>query len=137
MRWQSLGVALVVVAAVVAGVFGTARAMFLSDHDVHVVLVVLVVAGLVAVGLAMLVGAAVVHWSRSLAEEARRFGESGRFVSVGGGPVEFQSVSDELTRTSERLAESRANESRLEEARRELVSWVSHDLRTPWPGCAR
>ena len=49
-------------------------------------------------------------------------------------PVEFQAVSSELTRTSERLAESRARETRLEESRRELVSWVSHDLRTPLAG---
>ncbi|MEP7092229.1 MAG: histidine kinase dimerization/phospho-acceptor domain-containing protein, partial [Nocardioidaceae bacterium] len=134
LRWQPLGVALVAVAAVVAGVFGTARAMFLSDHDFHVVLLVLLVAGLVAVVFAMLVGATVVRWSRSLAEDARRFGDSGRFESAGGGPVEFQSVSAELTRTSERLAESRARETRLEESRRELVAWVSHDLRTPLAG---
>ena len=134
LRWQPLGVAVVAVAAVVAGVIGTARAMFLSDHDFHVVLTVLAVAGLVAVVFAVLVGATVVHWSRSLAEDARRFGESGRFESAGGGPVEFQAVSSELTRTSERLAESRARETRLEESRRELVSWVSHDLRTPLAG---
>ena len=37
------------VLAVVAGVVGTARAMFLSDHDLSVVLWVVVVAGLVAI----------------------------------------------------------------------------------------
>ena len=134
LRWQPLGVAVVAVAAVVAGVIGTARAMFLSDHDFHVVLTVLLVAGLVAVCFAMLVGATVVRWSASLREDARRFGESGRFESRGGGPAEFAELSAELTRTSERLAESRARETRLEESRRELVSWVSHDLRTPLAG---
>jgi signal transduction histidine kinase len=134
LRWLPLGVALVAVTAVVAGVIGTARAMFLSGHDFHVVLTVLLVAGVVAVGFAMLVGATVVRWSASLREDARRFGESGRFESRSGGPAEFAELSDELTRTSERLAESRARESRLEESRRELVSWVSHDLRTPLAG---
>ena len=52
----------------------------------------------------------------------------------GGGPAEFADLSAELTRTSEQLAESRAREARLEESRRELVSWVSHDLRTPLAG---
>jgi len=33
-----------------------------------------------------------------------------------------------------RLTESRARELRVESARRELVSWVSHDLRTPLAG---
>ena len=35
---------------------------------------------------------------------------------------------------SERLAESRAAEHALEASRRELVAWVSHDLRTPLAG---
>jgi signal transduction histidine kinase len=134
LRWLPTGVAVVAVAAVVAGVVGTARAMFLSSHDFHVVLLVVLVAGVVALGFSVLLGATVVGWSRSLREDARRFGESGEFVSLGGGPVEFQQLSDELTRTSARLAESRRRESRLEESRRELVSWVSHDLRTPLAG---
>jgi signal transduction histidine kinase len=134
LRWLPAGVAFVAVAAVVAGVFGTARAMFLSRHDFNVVLVVLLVAGVVALVFSMLVGSTVVRWSRSLREDARRFGESGEFVSQGGGPAEFQELSDELTRTSRRLAESREREAALESSRRELVSWVSHDLRTPLAG---
>ena len=86
LRWLPAGVAFVAVAAVVAGVFGTARAMFLSSHDFHVVLVVLLVAGVVALVFSMLVGSTVVRWSRSLREDARRFGESGEFVSQGRGP---------------------------------------------------
>ncbi len=125
---------MVAVAAVVAGIVGTAHAMFLSDHDFEVVLLVSLVAGVVAVVFAMGVGAALVRWSRSLREDARGFGESGRFVSADRGPAELQALSDELARTSEKLAESRAREARLEESRRELVSWVSHDLRTPLAG---
>jgi signal transduction histidine kinase len=52
----------------------------------------------------------------------------------GRGPREFQALSAELADANRRLAESRARESRLEESRRELVSWVSHDLRTPLAG---
>ena len=134
LRWLPAGVALVAVAAVVAGVIGTSQAMFLSAHDFSVVLLVLLVAGTVAVVFAMLVGATVVRSSRSLREDARRFGESGEFVSRSGGPAEFRQLSDELTRTSDRLTESREREARMEESRRELVSWVSHDLRTPLAG---
>ena len=46
-------------------------------------------------------------------------------------PAELRGLADELELTSTRLAESRAREARLEESRRELVSWVSHDLRSP------
>jgi signal transduction histidine kinase len=133
-RWLTASVALVAVAAVLAGVLGTSRAMFLSNHDLTVVGLVAVVAGGVAVLVAVLVGAMVARWSASLQEEARRFGESGEFVSRDRGTAELQGLSDELALTSERLRESRLREERLEESRRELVSWVSHDLRTPLAG---
>ncbi len=58
----------------------------------------------------------------------------GTYVADPRGPSELQALSAELARTSERLAESRQRETRLEESRRELVAWVSHDLRTPLAG---
>jgi signal transduction histidine kinase len=133
-RWITGAVAVVAVVAVLAGMVGTANAMFLSGHDFDVVLLVSLVAGAVAVAIGALVGSAISGYSHALQDEARRFGESGEFVSGNRGPVELQGLSDELARTSRRLQESRAREARLEESRRELVAWVSHDLRTPLAG---
>lgn len=133
-RWLTAAVAIVAVSAVVAGMVGTARAMFLSDHDFGVVLLVSLVAGLVAVAVSFAVGSAFASWSHALRDEARRFGDSGEFADGVRGPAELQELSAELARTSQRLAESRESERRLEESRRELVSWVSHDLRTPLAG---
>ncbi len=134
LRWLLSLVALVAVGAVVAGVMGTSRAMFLSDHDFGVVLLVCLVAGTVAVAFALGVGAVVVHSSRSLREEARHLGDEGDHADPMTRPAELAAVSDELARTSARLRVSRESERRMEESRRELVSWVSHDLRTPLAG---
>lgn len=134
LRWQVVAVAITAVLAVLAGVLGTARAMFLSEHDFTVVMMVCLVAGLVAAAVALVLGSALTRWSRTLAAEARRLGDDGRLESYGAGPAEFRDVSAELTLTSRKLAESRERERRLEESRRELVSWVSHDLRTPLAG---
>ena len=133
-RWLTVGVAAVAVLAVLAGTLATARAMFLSRHDLGVVALVATVAGLVALAFALAVGSALAGWSRSLQEEARRFGDHGSFGPAHSGPAEFAELSDELRRTSARLAESRDREVALEQSRRELVSWVSHDLRTPLAG---
>ena len=130
-RWQVGVVALTAVLAVVSAVVGTARAMFLSDHDLEVVLWVVTVAGVVAMAVSFVVGTAFARWSRTMREDARRFGESGRFEAGSRGPAELQEISDELAATAQRLQESRVREQRLEESRRELVSWVSHDLRSP------
>jgi signal transduction histidine kinase len=133
LRWLSATVALVAVAAVVAAVVGTARAMFLSQHDFGVVIWAVVVAGVVALTFALVVAAALARWSRDLRDEARRFGESGWFDAGHGAPLpaELRELATELEATSARLADSRVREERLEESRRELVSWVSHDLRSP------
>jgi signal transduction histidine kinase len=87
----------VAVAAVAAGVVVTAEAMFISEHDLQVLLVVVLAAGAVSLGLALWMG--------------RR-----------------------LARESVWAAESRARERQLEASRREVVAWVSHDLRTPLAG---
>ncbi|HEX2772321.1 MAG TPA: ATP-binding protein [Micromonosporaceae bacterium] len=87
----------VTVLAVLAGVLGAAYEMFLSRHDLNVLLIVLSVAGAVSLGMAL--------WSgRRLAAEAVW------------------------------AAEMRERERRMEASRRELVAWVSHDLRTPLAG---
>jgi signal transduction histidine kinase len=49
-------------------------------------------------------------------------------------PTELQELSAELAATHERLAQARSRERALEASRRELVAWVSHDLRTPLAG---
>ena len=48
--------------------------------------------------------------------------------------AEFETLSDELAAAHEKIAEARTRERALEASRRELVAWVSHDLRTPLAG---
>lgn len=137
-RWAAAMVAIVAVGGFVAGLVATSRAMFLSGHDFRVVLLVSAVAGVVSLGFAFVVAGAAVRWSRELQATARMIGDeaSGSATSRGelAGPAELSSVSAELRRTSDRLAESRSRERALESSRRELVAWVSHDLRTPLAG---
>src|SRR4051794_15191439 len=60
----------------------------------------------------------------------------GRVPSADGPRLtaEVAGVREELRITAARLAEARDRERALESARRELVAWVSHDLRTPLAG---
>lgn len=90
---------LVTVLSVLAGILGASMAMFISDHDLHVLLIV--------VGTAATVSLAAGLWA-----------------------------GQRLARASMWAAEARMREREAEARRRELVAWVSHDLRTPSPGCA-
>jgi len=48
--------------------------------------------------------------------------------------AELAALSRELTATAAKLQESRERERRVESSRRQLVAWVSHDLRAPLAG---
>ena len=124
------------VLAIVAGALGTAEAMFLSQHDFGVVVMVCIIAGIVASGFSWLLGRQVESGSAALRQAARSLGdEAGQFrPPVQPLAAEFTALSRELTDTSAKLAKSRARERALEQSRRQLVAWVSHDLRTPLAG---
>ncbi len=124
------------VLAIVAGTLASAEAMFLSQHDLRVVVMVCVVAGVVAFAFSWLLGRQVESGSAALRQAARSLGdEDGQFLPPALPlAADFADVSRELEDTSAKLARSRARERALEQSRRQLVAWVSHDLRTPLAG---
>lgn len=128
-------VAAVAVTAMLAGTLAVAQAMFLSRHDLSVVTTVVAMAAVVSLLTALLLGRWVVARSRELVLAARDFGDGGDY-SAPARPAnaELSDVSRELAATSAKLAESRDRERALESSRRELVAWISHDLRTPLAG---
>ncbi|MEU8750312.1 sensor histidine kinase [Streptomyces chartreusis] len=123
------------VTAMLAGTLAVAQAMFLSGHDLSVVTTVVAMAAVVSLATALLLGRWVAARSHALALAARSFGDGGDFTSPDGpATAELAAVSRELEATSAKLAESRERERALETSRRELVAWISHDLRTPLAG---
>ncbi|MGW4698533.1 sensor histidine kinase [Kitasatospora cineracea] len=128
-------VAVVSVLAVTSGTFAVAQAMFLSPHDLGVVGTVLAMASVVALLTAALLGRQVTAGGRALARAARTVGGEAGFTPPDR-PLgrELAAVSAELAATSARLAESRDRERALDTSRRELIAWISHDLRTPLAG---
>jgi signal transduction histidine kinase len=124
------------VLAIVAGTLGTAEAMVLSPHDLGVVVMVCVIAGIVASAFSWLLGRQVTSGSTALWQAARSLGEDAGQFTPPALPLaaEFAALSQQLADTSAKLATSRARERALEQSRRQLVAWVSHDLRTPLAG---
>jgi signal transduction histidine kinase len=124
------------VLAIVTGALGTAEVMFLSQHDLGVVVMVCVIAGIVASAFSWLLGRQVESGSAALRRAARSFGDEAGLFRPPAQPLaaEFAALSRELADTSAKLARSRARERALEQSRRQLVAWVSHDLRTPLAG---
>jgi len=141
LRRRSVGVQAAVAAlsgvlATAIGVAWAASKMFISRHDRDVLWIVLVGAGAVGVTLAVLLGRRVTNASRRVGEMVRRLGDGDGGIGVrpAAAPGELAALASELEQTSARLAEAQAQAAALERSRRELVAWVSHDLRTPLAG---
>ena len=126
--------ALIPVAATVVGAAVASRQMFLSDHDLRALYVMLAVSGGVGLATAIIRGDRVVKGTAAVADLARAVDGGPVRLECRGLPDELQSVADELEGASVRLSESAARESAMDLSRRELVAWVSHDLRTPLAG---
>ena len=150
---QAAVAALAPVAAVAIGITWATSDMFITEHDLRILWVVLVAAG--AAGMAVSVGPG---WPGGRGQPlGRRHGppvwrEAGRWPSTrrrrhGSGrrsrtaagryPVELADAGDRAASSPlSRLAEKPVGKaaSRWKGSRPGLVAWVSHDLRTPLAG---
>ena len=128
------GIVLVSVLTSMAGVSGIAYRM-LSGVNQDVVLDLMAIAGLAGLIVALVVGRRLVKASRAISDAVQGVGESGVYLAPKQTlPAELAELSDALSAAYERLAQARSRERALEASRRELVAWVSHDLRTPLAG---
>ncbi|MGK2879998.1 MAG: sensor histidine kinase [Mycobacterium sp.] len=134
LRWHLVLLAAVAILGAYAGTIAITQQMFISSHDLLVITVLSSVSAVVALLVASAVGWALVRWSSALQDQVRRLAPGSVPDGEDRGPRELRALSTELAATQRRLEQARLRELRLEESRRELVSWVSHDLRTPLAG---
>jgi signal transduction histidine kinase len=121
--------------ASIAAMVGSDRAMYWEMRDLGVGLIVAVVAGLVAAATAAMAATRLSRDNRALRDVVTQIGE-GQVPRDDGRRLtpELERLRTELAATARRLVKSRDRERALEASRRELVAWVSHDLRTPLAG---
>ncbi|WP_286792998.1 sensor histidine kinase, partial [Microbacterium sp. UBA3394] len=134
--YTQLATALTVgVVSVVVSMIAVANLMYLSPHDLVVAIAVAIAAGVSSLLVAVTLCVWVAGNIRALSRAAERIG-NGEVVVVSSraGSAEFARVEEALAHTSEQLRLSREREARVEASRRELVAWISHDLRTPLAG---
>jgi signal transduction histidine kinase len=130
--WLLASVAFTGMVSTVASVLGSVRAMSLPDNYQAQTILVALAAGLVACAFAARAGRRLAGDNRAIMTAVSELGE-GRVPAVDGRRLagELDTMRHELADTARKLAASREREHALESSRRELVAWVSHDLRTP------
>lgn len=136
-RSPSLSLTLIatyVIAAVLTwvNVWVMARLMFASPHDLTLALVLLIFAGIIATTFGIFVAASVTDGLRQLAGVARRLAQ-GNFSARAAvtGRDEVGQVAHSFNIMAAQLEETARQREELEAMRRDLIAWVSHDLRTP------
>jgi signal transduction histidine kinase len=127
--------------AMAMGVAWASWRMFLTTHDMWVLATVLCTTAGISVVISMSLGRRVSSAARSVGDMARLLGEEGPGADLagaigedGGRPRELAALAAELHAMSRRLSDANEQTAALERSRRELVAWVSHDLRTPLAG---
>ena len=135
---MSLMITVVVVASVLASTAGVgviAYRMMATPGDRNVMLTLTPIGALAGFAVALVVARRLVKASRAISASVQGVGESGVYIPPQQQlPAELAELSEALTVAYERLAQARSRERALEASRRELVAWVSHDLRTPLAG---
>ena len=137
---RSVGVLLAVVVGItvlsaLVSCGAIAELMLPGAGDRKVMLELLTVAGLAGLLVATFLGRTFTRASRTLLGAVQEVGESGIYTPPSAVlPAELAGLSEGLNAAHDRLGKARAREKALEASRRELVAWVSHDLRTPLAG---
>jgi signal transduction histidine kinase len=119
---------LLLVGMVIAG----SGAMFISSHDLSILLTMLLFAAVLTVGFSLRAAVPLARRIERLRLGTARLakGELGAKVKVEGHD-ELAALAEDFNRMAATLEQARMREREADEARRDLVAAVSHDLRTP------
>lgn len=123
------------VASIVSATLAVMAEMFISRHDLTVLVWVIGIATVISLAASWLTV------SRAVRRSVGRLSDSARDIAAGAvlapaepGWREFNDLHAQLADASVQLADARAEVERLDSARRQFFAWISHDLRTPLTG---
>ncbi len=112
-----------------------ARIMFLSRHDTVVIGLALATAIPLAIGLALSFALQIRKSTKILSHTARNLSRAETAAAPRGLPTrELSQLQHDLLAAGAEVRAARAHEQAIETSRRELISGISHDLRTPLAG---
>jgi signal transduction histidine kinase len=136
LRHRFLAVAVVGIGVALSSLGAVAALMFVSRHDASLVAVVLVSAAVVGVGAALALTRTTGAALRRLTGTAEALAGGDLTARVGAmvADSELVALGRTLDEMAERLQASISRERDLEARRRDLMTAVSHDLRTPLAG---
>ncbi|GAB4463994.1 MAG: hypothetical protein Kow0070_25330 [Anaerolineales bacterium] len=132
LRWTLLGGYALASALTFFNVWFSAQMMFASKHDLLLAIILLVFAGGMAMVLGHFLSSTVTERIEGLKEAAEKLagGNLNTRVPVQGRD-EVSALANAFNRMAEQLQTADRKQRDLDNMRRDLIAWVSHDLQTP------
>ncbi len=132
LRWTLLANIVLLVVLIILNVWLTAQLMFISEHDFILTMALLIFAGVVSAICVFFVANVWIERIYTLGGAAQRLqtGDLQARLPVRGND-ELAQLTVAFNRMIDGLQSIEVQKQQLEQTWRDLVAWVSHDLRTP------
>lgn len=132
LRWALLVTVILTVVLIFVNVWVTARLMFISYHDLALTTALLVYAGVTAIVFGFFISRTITDSIRELAITAEKLAEGDLTARLEvRGNDELAKLAETFNWMASNLQEIDEQKRAIEQTRRNLIAWVSHDLRTP------
>ncbi len=132
LRWALLVTMILIVGVIFLNVWVTAQLMFINQYDLSVTGALLVFAGVIALIFGFFVSSAITESIREMGEAAEQVahGKLDTRLKVQGNDelAEFARTFNWMAASLQEVDEEKRQ---LEQQRRDLIAWASHDLRSP------
>lgn len=132
LRWTLLGGYALASLLTFLNVWFSARMMFASEHDLLLAIVLLVFAGGIAMVLGYFLSTTVTERIQLLKSAAEKLAQGDLQTRVPvNGRDEVAGLAATFNQMAQQLQAADQKQRELENLRRDLIAWVSHDLQTP------
>lgn len=132
LRWSLFSIIALTVFLIFFNVWVTARLMFITPHDLILTTALLIFAGLIAAVSSLFVAATLRERIQDLCDGVEQLAKADWRIRLPvKGQDELSHLAGMFNYMAARLQEIDDEKRALEQARRDMIAWVSHDLRTP------
>lgn len=132
LRWTLLGGYALASILTFFNVWFSAQMMFASNHDLLLAIVLLIFAGGMAMVLGYFLSTTVTDRIHELQDAAEKLSKGDLKTRVPSqGRDEVSRLADSFNQMAEQLQAADKKQRDLDNMRRDLIAWVSHDLQTP------
>jgi signal transduction histidine kinase len=132
LRWSLIATVVTTVLLVFINVWATAQLMFINQHDLILTTALLMFGGITAIIFGWFVANRIARKIQSISEGVEHFGRGNLDVQIDvQGQDELSKLAEMFNMMVENFKQIEYEKQQMEQTRRDLVAWISHDLRTP------